>query len=514
MKLEELLRGIETERVHGNLAQDVRALAYDSRRVGPGDVFVALRGESVDGHDYVRLALKAGATAAIVEDASLFKTLAGEGAKALVLVPDTRRALSRASALWFGSPSVTMKLVGITGTNGKTTTSYLIEGILAKAGLVPGVLGTVNYRLGEKIWPSTHTTPESLELQGLLAEMKKAGARSAVMEVSSHALAQRRVSGLEFDAVVFTNLTQDHLDYHADMEDYFAAKRILFTDQLAGQEAKRSAPSVLNIDDSYGQRLYSELSAAGRPVVSFGLRPSVCFENGREKSPDIFPEELSWGASGLSARIHSPAGDLQVISPLVGEHNVYNVLSAVGAGIALGIGADTIAAGIASVACVPGRLEPVPNDLGILTLVDYAHTPHALRNVLAAVRGLTDGKVICVFGCGGDRDPTKRVPMAEAVSELSDLPVLTSDNPRTEDPAKIIARTREGFSGKEGVDFLVEIDRRKAIALAIGRAQKGDLVLIAGKGHEDYQIIGKEKQPFDDRVEARRVFKVLEGKRP
>ncbi len=493
MKLEELLRGLSTVKVRPGGSGEVVEVCYDSRRTHPRTLFVAVPGTKIDGHDFASRALEGGAAGAVVERESVFAELSARYSdRHLVLVKDARLALADLSAALHVRPSERLALVGITGTNGKTTTSFLVESILRAAGLFPGLIGTISYRVGGETLPSTHTTPESVDLDDLLSRMSESGAKSAVLEVSSHALAQHRVAGLEFDAVVFTNLTQDHLDFHKDLEDYFQAKRRLFTSQLDRQKKKKNPACVINAGDSYGKRLLSECRAAGRCVFSYAL----------EGDADLRPEKISWNTAGIHGTIHTPAGILEIRSHLVGEHNVLNILAAVGAGIALNISLKQVAAGIEALERVPGRLDPVPNKLGLSVLVDYAHSPDALENVLSAARKFSKARVICVFGCGGDRDRTKRAPMARAVSRLSDLAILTSDNPRTEDPLRILADAREGLSGKEGEKFFVEADRRKAIALAIGKAKSGDVVLIAGKGHEDYQIIGTVKHHFDDREEA------------
>jgi len=509
MRLEELLKGVAAECVLGNLRAPASGLSCDSRAVRAGDLFVALSGTKSDGHAFVRQALEAGAAGAVVERPEVFESLRAGGVSGVaVLVRDSRKALARLSANFHGNPSHRLTVAGITGTNGKTTTSYLCESVLQAAGLRPGVLGTVNYRVAGEAWPSTHTTPGPLELEALLVRMAKAGARSVVMEVSSHALSQCRVDSVEFDAVLFTNLTQDHLDFHPTMNDYFLAKRRLFTEVLGDQRLKKTPALVINADDESGRKLLAEAKAAGRRVLAYTLSKDGGSASG---ACEIYPASLSWDAAGFRARVRTPVGDLNLRSPLPGEHNVYNALAAVGMGVGLGLLPGVIEQGIASCVRVPGRLDPVPNSLGITVLVDYAHSPDALRNVLPAARKLARGKVLCVFGCGGDRDRAKRPLMARAVSELADLAILTSDNPRAEDPAQILADTRAGLQGQEGREYVIESDRRKAITIAIERAQAGDVVLLAGKGHEDYQIVGTEKRHFDDREEAARALRGREG---
>lgn len=501
-ELKELLNGVETIRHSGEPGIDVTRLAWDSREVARGDLFIALRGVNSDGHAFVRSALEAGAVGAVLGEAAVFDDLLRHGIRqSLVQVRDTRAAMATIAANLYDHPSEHLKVVGITGTNGKTTTSYLIERIFEQAKLHPGVLGTVNYRFGTHTWPASHTTPESPRIQELLAKMLGQGARSAILEVSSHALLQKRVARVAFDAVLFTNLTQDHLDYHASMEEYFAAKRLLFTECLEDQPGKPNPVCVINADDPWGARLVAECRDAGRQVLAYGLHPSARHEQG-EIACDIYPLECRWSVGGIKANVRSPWGSFEIHSPLMGEHNVYNALAALAVSRALGVSEQEVAVGLSALNCVPGRLEPVPSTEGVTVLVDYAHTPEALRNVLSAARALTKGRLYCVFGCGGDRDRGKRPLMAKAVADLADVAVLTSDNPRTEDPRQILADAEAGLSGTKGQDYVVEIDRAAAIRLAIAKAGQGDLVLIAGKGHETYQIVGTEKRHFDDREVA------------
>lgn len=508
MRLREFLTLQEVEQADGDLDQNVNGLTYDSRRVGKGLVFFAIPGEKVDGHDYIAEAVARGAAAVV-----MVREGAPKGAT-FIRVKDVRRAMGLWSAHFFGRPSDRAKLVGVTGTNGKTTVSYLIDSMLSEAGLEPGVIGTVNYRYGKREIPSHHTTPESVDLQSLLADMVRAGVKSVVMEVSSHALSQERVRGLEFDVAVFTNLSRDHLDYHADMEDYFAAKSKLFTDHLRYSTKPKKA-AVIYGNDPRGQRLIDSVRHDAMEVWSYG----------EEDRWDIHPCDVKSDVSGQHGKLQVKDRQIEFSSPLIGAANLQNIMGAVGTGLALGLPLDAVLSGIQKLNSVPGRLEKVENPLGVAVLVDYAHTPDALEKVLAAVRPLTRGKVVTVFGCGGDRDRGKRPLMGEIAARLSDWVVVTSDNPRTENALTILADVEAGvqklglrkFSAFDNEDpkpaanlqrerkrgYTVEPDRRAAIRTALRAARRGDLVLIAGKGHEDYQILGQQRIHFDDREVAR-----------
>jgi UDP-N-acetylmuramoyl-L-alanyl-D-glutamate--2,6-diaminopimelate ligase len=400
--------------------------------------------------------------------------------------------------------------VGVTGTNGKTTVTYLIESMLRAAGIEPGVIGTINYRYCGDAVPAHHTTPESLDLQELMDKMIRAGVKAVTMEVSSHALVQERVRGLDFDVGVFTNLSRDHLDYHRDMDDYFLAKSRLFTDYLKAS-AKRDKAAVIYADDPRGRELIAKLGNEDLELWSYG--------EGRQW--DIHPLNVVRNAAGLRGKIRAKTQTIEFASPLIGAANLQNIMAAAGVGLALGLGTEEVAQGIGQLRAVPGRLEKVANDLGVTILVDYAHTPDALEKVLGAVRPVTPGKLITVFGCGGDRDRGKRPLMGEIAARLSDIVIVTSDNPRTEDPLAIVNEVEAGVrktglkkfrvSKRETLDsgpetergYCVEADRRAAIGIALRSASPGDSVLIAGKGHEDYQILGTKKIHFDDREAAR-----------
>jgi UDP-N-acetylmuramoyl-L-alanyl-D-glutamate--2,6-diaminopimelate ligase len=514
MLLREFLALQKVEETQGDLDRRVNGLTYDSRQVREGLVFFAIPGEKFDGHDFVAEAVSRGAAAAVIA-----RGCAPQEAT-FVRVKDVRRIMGLWSAHFYGRPSEGIKLVGITGTNGKTTVSYLLESMLAAAGLNPGVIGTVNYRYGARQIPSHHTTPESLDLHSLLAEMVQAGVKSVAMEVSSHALAQERVRGLNFDIAVFTNLSRDHLDYHADMDDYFTAKSKLFTDYLKHSTKTKKAAVVYGANP-YGEKLINKIRADGIEIWSYGEGPQW----------DIHPLEIESDVTGQRGKLQVKDRQLEFSSPLIGAANLQNIMGAAGAGLALGLPVDAVVSGIQRLKSVPGRVEKVDNPLGIAIVVDYAHTPDALEKVLAAVRPLTRGRVVTVFGCGGDRDRGKRPLMGEIAARLSDVIVVTSDNPRTENPLTILSDVEAGVqkAGLKRLDlpervgrsnaanpqrpvhrgYYVEADRRAAIHEGLRVARRDDLVLIAGKGHEDYQILGQQRIHFDDREvaceEARRI---------
>ena len=464
-------------------ATGVTGIAFDSRAVTPGEVFVALKGAQVDGAQFVRQAVDRGAAAIVSE-----RPAPGDVAVPWAQVTDARLALATLAAVFNGHPSDEMRVVGITGTNGKTTTAYLVASIFEAAGVRCGVMGTVAYRIGAEVRESTRTTPEASEVQKLLREMVDRGCGACAMEVSSHALSLRRVDETRFAAGVFTNLTRDHLDFHADMEAYFQAKRRLF------EMLPADAPGLINADDPRAAAL---VETAARPVTYAIHRPA-----------DITPGPLSFGLEGLAFEVRTPRGTLRVRSKLVGRPNVYNILAAASTAVALGLPFDVIEQGLQSLAGVPGRFEVVSGPADEVTVVvDYAHTDDALRNLLETARPLARGRLITVFGCGGDRDRTKRPLMGAVAGRLSDLIVITSDNPRNEDPERIIEEIRRGITPDTRRDttqaLMTIVDRPKAIAKAIGLARPGDLVLVAGKGHEQYQVIGNETVPCDDAAIAR-----------
>ncbi len=473
---------------HPAWQQPVKGLCTNSQRCGPGDLFVGMPGTRVDGGEFWPGAIAAGAIAALVSPNALSQRPVGNGSNALVIpVEDMTQVCAEIAAVFYGAPARAMQMVGVTGTNGKTTTTHLIDHLLHQATWPTALLGTLYTR-----WPghqatALHTTPFSVDLQGTLAQAHRAGCTTAVMEVSSHALAQQRVWGCPFEVAVFTNLTQDHLDYHPDMEAYFEAKALLFgADYLTGR-------AVINSDDPYGQRLLARLSP--EQTWRYGVSDTTA---------DLYTTHLTYGADGVSGQLHTPMGEMPFTLPLVGQFNLANMLAAVGAVLHLGLPLETVVTHLASFAGVPGRMERVrvsPRQ-DISVIVDYAHTPDSLQNALVATRPFVSGQLHCVFGCGGDRDRSKRPQMGRIAYDLADTVVVTSDNPRTEDPQQILADVVAGIPAQLTASQVI-CDRAAAITQAIAAAQPGDGILIAGKGHEDYQIIGTEKIHFDDREQAR-----------
>ena len=472
--------------VRGDAGTMVTDVVLDTRTVVPGALFCCVPGARVDGHDLAGKALDAGAAALCVQ-----RPLDLEAPQ--LVVPNVRDALAPLATAFFDHPSGRFDLVGVTGTNGKTTTTYMLEAIFRAAGRVPGVLGTVEVRVGDERRPAVHTTPEAPDLQRLLAEMADAGVQAAAMEVSSHGLALHRVDGTRFTAAIFTNLTQDHLDFHTDLDDYYLAKRRLFT-------APFTPLGVVNVDDLHGRRL------AGTAEVA-------TVTTGTADDAEWRATEVTAALEGTSFRLSSPAGSRLVRLRLAGQFNVANALGALAAADALGIDLATAVAGLEALAGVPGRFERVDAGQPFTVLVDYAHTPDSLDNLLRAARAVTGGRVIVVFGCGGDRDRAKRPLMGEIAGRLADVAVVTSDNPRSEAPEAIVAQVAEGVARSAGPDgFLVEVDRRAAIRAALAMAGPGDAVLVAGKGHEQGQeFAGGRKLPFDDRLVAAEELRALLG---
>ncbi|MBC7962249.1 MAG: UDP-N-acetylmuramoyl-L-alanyl-D-glutamate--2,6-diaminopimelate ligase [Steroidobacteraceae bacterium] len=514
MTLAELLEKFAGTGIHGDESVKISALTCDSRQVLPGTLFFALRGTKADGHRFIEKAAAAGAAAVVLEDASY----APDGIP-WVRVADGRAAMGRIAALFNGDPTAGRPLVGITGTNGKTTTTYLIEAILGAAGIPAAVLGTISYRFDTSVIAASHTTPESTELQSAFRQLAEAGAQAFVMEVSSHALEQKRVDGCHFDVGVFSNLTRDHLDYHVTMESYLQAKQRLFSELLRPSHEKPQRRAAINMDDPYGTAIAACCSC---PVITYGIRGEC----------DVRPTNIVSSVNGISGTLLTPKGSFKFSSQLLGSFNLSNILAATTAGIGLDLPLESIKSGIENHTTIPGRMQRVENDRGITCLVDYAHTGDALENVLATLKEIATGRIITVFGCGGDRDNGKRPIMGRIAAGMSDLAIVTSDNPRTEPPLKILeqikagilelpprpqgegraeGRVREyrleeltgGFSRK---GFVMLENRRDAIRLAVRLAQPGDIILLAGKGHEDYQIIGTTKHHFDDREEATAAF--------
>lgn len=495
MKLPQLLEGCGAEIPTGSASVDVKGVSQDSRSVKPGDLFVAVPGGSADGAQYAQEAISKGAVAVLAEKKLPVKV-------PCAVTTTARKALSIVAGNFYGNPARELMLLGITGTNGKTTTSFLLEAMCAAAGASTARLGTITYKYNGEEKPATHTTPDALELQRMFREMLDKGTDTVVMEVSSHALAQERVHNLTFRVAGFTNLTRDHLDYHRDMEDYFQSKRKLFAENLSP-----GGVAVVNGDDTYANRIYNEVRGQKRMAWKFS----------RLGNAEISATGVEYSVNGIQATLKTPAGDIKIRSALVGAHNLDNILIAAGMALGAGFSRRDVQDGISRVMRVPGRMEHVEGR-GVSALIDYAHTDDALRRSLESARTLTKGKLIVVFGCGGDRDKGKRPLMGEAAAEQADIQIVTSDNPRSEDPDEIIGQITPGLekagarrisvgkakAGEKG--YLVEGDRSEAIKLAAQLAKPGDLIVIAGKGHETYQHIEAEKKPFDDRAEAEKAL--------
>jgi UDP-N-acetylmuramoyl-L-alanyl-D-glutamate--2,6-diaminopimelate ligase/murE/murF fusion protein len=479
---------------------EIHSIHYKAQEVNPGGLFVAIKGFNADGHDFINDALERGASVIVAQKAV-------DKPSIIIEVANSRKALAAISHAFYGKPSEKLFIVAITGTNGKTTTAFLIESMLSEAGFNVGVIGTINYRYSGKIFTNPVTTPESLDLQRILADMLEDGITHVVMEVSSHAIDLSRIDHCGLDVAVFTNLSQDHLDYHKDMDTYWSCKKRLFTEHLVAGSKKNRALAVINGNDPKGRELLAHLSV---PFFSTGL----------SDDNTIRPLHIQQDMNGITGKISTPVGAFDFQSSLVGTYNLENILTATGVGIGLKLTHNVIKTGIEKVRFVPGRLEPIPNKTGRFVYVDYAHTPDALENVLTSLKSLLTAKIICIFGCGGDRDTDKRPQMGKIAGRLCDLTIVTSDNPRTEPPMEIIDQILNGVkklaaheykatelsNGFEKRGYVIEPDRKKAIALGVKASRCGDTVLIAGKGHETYQIIGNKTVPFDDRVEAQRAL--------
>ncbi|SFN00320.1 UDP-N-acetylmuramoyl-L-alanyl-D-glutamate--2,6-diaminopimelate ligase [Thermodesulforhabdus norvegica] len=513
--LRELLSLLNPVHVLGDTSISPGSPCTDSRKLRQGDIFVALKGSRTDGHKFIGEAVRKGASVivydnekALKEQLAMFEGTAKDALPVLVRVEDTAKILPLLTAAYYQHPSSSLKLIGITGTNGKTTTSILIQSILSEAGFSVGRIGTLGYCWGSNHIEAHLTTPDPCALHGILQQMYKDGVNIAVMEVSSHALHQHRVAGCLYDVAVFTNLSQDHLDYHRTMEEYFRSKLRLFTEYL-----KANGIAVVNIDDQWGRKILEHLESKGRneKIVTYGIE---------SYDAEISAEDVCYSPDGLEFRIKSSLStdhdeiNYKVSSGLLGKLNVYNILSAVAATLAFNVPLESVLKGIEKVRSVDGRLQRIATPNGFSVIVDYAHTPDAMEKALSCVREWTKGRLIVVFGCGGDRDRTKRPLMAQVASKFADLIVITSDNPRTEAPERIIEDIIAGmpvtwqkfsadeshFSAPKSKSYTIEVDRRQAIHIAINVARPGDTVFIGGKGHETYQIIGQEKIPFDDRL--------------
>jgi len=480
MTLQELLGDIETVEITGDTSCEITGIVYDSRRVEPGFLFVALHGEKDDGSTYIEDAVQRGAAAVVSQTPCAFG-----GGFPCIQVIDARLALARLAGTFHGHPAARLCTIGITGTNGKTTVSFMLREIFKAAGRRPGLLGTVRYEIGDRVLPASRTTPEAPDLQSMFAQMDRAGCDSAMMEVSSHALAQHRVEGILYDAAIFTNLTQDHLDYHGTLEEYFNVKSRLFN------QVRRFA--VINCDDLWGCRLLNDKKfLAGR--VSYG------FQEGAQ----VRGSSAVTDAHGSRMHVQSPWGDADVALQLIGRFNLYNALAAFAAAAALGIPIDRIVKALAEMQCVPGRLEAVPNTKGKRVFVDYAHTDDALLNVLETLREITSGRLVVVFGCGGNRDKGKRPLMGKVAARLADYSIITNDNPRNEVPEKIAADITAGFDSERKYEIV--LDRKAAIARGLELISKKDVLLVAGKGHETYQEFNGAISPFDDREAVREAL--------
>ena len=488
MKLKRLIESLKGATVEGALERDITGIAYDSRRVTPGMLFVAIPGQKTDGHEFISNAVDRGASAVICERNGTAYPRATK-----IKVPDVREALARSAAAFYGNPSGAMKVIGVTGTNGKTTVTFMVKSMLENAGIKTGLLGTVQYEIGDRVIPAQRTTPESLEVQQMMAQMVKAGCKACVMEVSSHALEQKRVLGVDFDVAIFTNLTRDHLDYHGTMERYFSAKEKLFAGLARG---RKKGTAVINIDDSFGAQL------AGKHKVdsefTYGFQPAW-----------LQASQVQLGKDGSRFLVETPERKFPIRLPLIGRHNVYNALAAIGAGMALDVHLLKIQAALNAMEPVPGRLESIACGQPFGAYVDYAHTDDALKNVLQTLREITAGRVLVAFGCGGNRDSGKRARMGRIAAEMADYTCITSDNPRKESPERIAGQIEEGYRAVKQQGYIVELDRRRAIQHIIGVAAAGDSVLIAGKGHEAYQEFEDTVVPFDDRLHTREALEAV-----
>ncbi|OGL40896.1 MAG: UDP-N-acetylmuramoyl-L-alanyl-D-glutamate--2,6-diaminopimelate ligase [Candidatus Schekmanbacteria bacterium GWA2_38_9] len=488
MLLKELIEILSEKSIYGNEYVDISGVEYDSRKVKEGSVFVAVKGMVDDGHLFIGDAVKSGAKAVVVNRGfSDINTVIQNGSVTAVAVPDSRKALALVANKFYGFPSKSLGLIGITGTNGKTTTSYLIESILSQDGKRTGLIGTISYHIGDRIVASSKTTPESLDLQRILKEMLESKSEFAVMEVSSHSLELDRVLGCNFTAAVYTNLSQEHLDFHGNMKNYLESKKRLFKMLDAVPDDKLQPFAVINADDLMACEIKDAVSVR---AITYGLKPGV----------DVRAVDLKGDFNGIRSRILFPDDEIEVFSPLIGEFNIYNILASAATAYYLGVRKDEIKKGIESLKSVPGRFQRVEWKGGFDVIVDYAHTPDALLRCLIEAKKISGGYVITVFGCGGNRDKSKRPVMGKIASELSDIVFITSDNPRREDPLKIIDDIKAGINGeKNNGKVRIVPDRKKAIFKALEAAKPNDLVIIAGKGHENYQILGEKIIHFDDR---------------
>ena len=479
MKVEKILHDIEYKLIQGSVETEFEKIEYDSRKVSKGDAFVCVTGFKTDGHNYVESAIKSGATVIFCE-----RELENiDESVTVIQFENTRKALAHISAEYYGRPSERMNVIGVTGTNGKTTTTFLVKSVLDKIGHKTGIIGTIENRIGDRIIPTERTTPESLELQELFKTMADEGCQDVVMEVSSHALDLHRVDDIRFNVGIFTNLTQDHLDYHVTMENYKKAKGLLF---------ERCLASVVNIDDEAGEYM---VSVSKGKVITFAI----------DKNADLKAEDIHISADGVEFKLEYDGKEYPVSLNTPGKFSIYNALGAIGACILMGIDMDTIISGLKENKGVNGRFQTVRSKRGFNAIVDYAHTPDGLENILKTAKEFVKGRIITVFGCGGDRDRTKRPIMGEIAGIYSDYCIITSDNPRTEDPAQILDDVEPGTK-KSGCEYTKIVDRGEAIKYAIDMAKEGDVVIVAGKGHENYQIFADKTIHFDDVEEVKKAF--------
>ena len=503
MTLATLLLTLDAVSTTGNLDVELSGITDDSREVAPGSLFVAVKGQQVDGHSFVTEVYRQPVGGVVVQAPFQAPVRARKGGPAWIEVEDSRKALGRLAARFFENPSQSLFMVGVTGTNGKTTVAHASQAILERGGHRTGLMGTVGHRVGAEYQSASHTTPAAIPLQTFLRRMVDAGMDTAVLEVSSHALALDRVEGCEFDVAVFTNLTQDHLDFHETMESYYHAKSRLFQEFVVPAFKTGPKRAIINIDDEWGVRLRAETPV---PVWTYSLR----------RGADIYATNMTLSMDGVRFMVHTPRGTVDIESALVGEHNVSNLLASIGVGLARGMSLEDVRRGIRECRTVPGRFERVEAGQDFSVIVDYAHTEDALARLLAVARRLRRARIMTVFGCGGDRDPGKRPGMGRVAAQRSHVVFLTSDNPRTEDPEAILRDIEQGaleLQASERGALHVIPDRRAAIRAALLEARPGDMVLIAGKGHEDYQVIGKTRHRFDDREVARELLAGLRDRR-
>ena len=493
MRVHELTPFLAGASVEGSADREFTGIAYDSRRVTPGMMFVAAPGLRQDGGEFMAAAVDRGASVVLCHHDAVTPSRVTR-----IRVPDVREAMARVSAAFYGQPSSQLRVIGITGTNGKTTVSFMVKAMLEASGLRTGLIGTVRYEIGDRVIPAQRTTPESVDLQQMMAQMVRADCRACVMEVSSHALQQKRVWGIEYDVSIFTNLTQDHLDYHGNMEDYFLAKQRLFEPDWPN---RKKQSGVVNIDDTYGGRLAAGPSLAVR--MTYGI----------EKTAEVRATRVELGREASRFVVETPQRQFACRLPLIGRHNVYNALAAIGAGLALDLPVAHMQAALNTMQPVPGRLEAVRCGQAFGVYVDYAHTDDALQNVLTTLREVTRGKVLVTFGSGGSRDTSKRAKMGRVAARLADYTILTTDNPRRESPAEIAAQIEQGFKTVRTDAYHIELDRPRAIEALIRMAGPEDVVLIAGKGHETYQEFEDTVAPFDDRAYAAETLESLKRKR-